>query len=306
MKIIISGATGLVGRALVRSLLADGHAVTKLVRGGSQEFRAPGTSAVRWDPARGEIEAAALEGHDAAVHLAGEPVSEGRWNEEKKRRIRDSRVQGTGLLAEALSSLAAKPRALIAASATGFYGDRGAEMLDEGSAPGGDFLSRVCQEWEGAARPAEAAGIRLAHLRIGVVLSGEGGALPKMLTPFRLGLGGRIGGGGQYMSWVALEDVVSVIRRAVVDETMSGPYNVVAPAPVTNEEFTRTLGRVLNRPTVFAAPAFALRLVYGEMADALLLSGARVYPRRLAEAGYEFARPDLEGALRHALKSAAA
>jgi uncharacterized protein len=306
MKVIISGATGLVGRALVRSLLADGHEVTKLVRGGAQEFRAPGTSAVSWDPARGEIDAAALEGHDAAVHLAGEPVAEGRWTEEKKRRIRDSRVLGTNLLAGALARLAAKPRVLVAASATGFYGDRGAEMLDEESAPGPDFLSRVCQEWEEAARPATAAGIRLVHLRIGVVLSGEGGALPKMLTPFRLGLGGRVGGGGQYMSWIALEDVISIIRRAAADETISGPYNVVAPKPVTNEEFTRTLGRVLNRPTIFAAPAFALRLVFGEMADALLLSGARVYPKRLIEAGYEFAYPELEGALRQALKRAAA
>jgi len=306
MRVIVSGATGLVGRAVVRSLLADGHQVTKLVRGGAQEFRAPGTSAVRWDPARGEIDADALEGHDAAVHLAGEPVSEGRWTEEKKRRIRDSRVKGTYLLAGALARLGAKPRVLVSASATGFYGDRGEERLDEESEPGRDFLSRVCREWEEAALPAAEAGIRLVHLRIGVVLSGEGGALPKMLTPFRLGLGGRIGGGGQYMSWVSLEDVVRVVRRALDDESLSGPLNVVAPQPVTNGEFTRALGRALNRPTVFAAPAFALRLVYGEMADALLLSGARVYPKRLTEAGFEFAHPELEGALRHALKAEAA
>ncbi|HZI18822.1 MAG TPA: TIGR01777 family oxidoreductase [Pyrinomonadaceae bacterium] len=306
MKVIVSGATGLVGRALVRSLLADSHEVTKLVRGGAQEFRAPGTSAVRWDPDKGEIDAAALEGHDAAVHLAGEPVAEGRWTEEKKRRIRDSRVLGTALLADALARLNRSPRVLVAASATGFYGDRGPEKLDEESAPGEDFLSRVCREWEEAARPAAEAGVRLVHLRIGVVLSGEGGALPKMLAPFKLGLGGRIGGGGQYMSWVALEDVVGVARRALEDDSMSGPYNVVAPEPVTNGEFTRALGRVLNRPTVFAAPAFALRLVYGEMADALLLSGARVYPKRLLEAGYEFALPGLEGTLRQALGRAAA
>jgi hypothetical protein len=286
----------------VRSLLAGGHQVTKLVRGGSQEFHAPGTSAVRWDVEEGEIDAGALEGHDAAVHLAGEPVAEGRWNEEKKRRIRDSRVRGTYLLAGALAGLVAKPRVLVSASATGFYGDRGAEKLDEESAPADDFLGRVCQEWEAAARPATEAGIRVVYPRIGVVLSGEGGALLKMVAPFKLGLGGRVGGGGQYMSWVALEDVVGVIRRALEDETMSGPYNLVAPEPITNGDFTRALGRVLNRPTIFAAPAFALRLVYGEMADALLLSGARVYPKRLTAAGYGFAYPDLEGALRHALR----
>jgi uncharacterized protein len=306
MRVVVSGATGLVGRALVKSLLADGHAVTKLVRGAAQEFRAPGTAAVRWDPERGEIDVAALEGHDAVVHLAGEPVAEGKWTAEKKRRIRDSRVRGTRLVAETLARLDAKPKVLAAASAIGFYGDRGGEQLDESSASGADFLSEVSREWESAAKPAAEAGVRVVNLRIGIVLSGEGGALPKMLAPFRLGVGGRVGSGRQYMSWVALEDVVSIIRRALEDETLSGPVNVVAPNPVTNEEFTKTLGRVLNRPTVLPAPAFALRLAFGEMADALLLSGARVYPKKLQEAGFEFAYPDLEAALRRALSESAA
>ena len=301
MKVIVTGSTGLVGRALVRSLLADGHEVTRLVRGGSQAFRAPGTAAVHWEPERGEIDARALEGHDAAVHLAGEPVAEGRWDEEKKRRILESRVKGTRLLASALASLGAKPKALVSASATGFYGDRGAEVLREESASGADFLSEVCREWEKATLAASQAGIRVVHVRIGVVLSGEGGALTKMLTPFKLGLGGKVGSGGQYMSWITLEDLVGVIRRAVEDESLRGPVNAVAPNAVTNEEFTKALGRVLGRPTFFAMPAFAARLAFGEMADALLLSGARVEPARLKEAGHQFKHPELEGALRSVL-----
>jgi uncharacterized protein (TIGR01777 family) len=306
MKVVVSGATGLVGRALVKSLLAEGHTVTKLVRGGAQEFRAPNTTAVRWAPERGQLDAEALEGHDAIVHLAGEPVSEGRWTAEKKRRIIDSRVESTRLLSETLARLIAKPRVLVAASAIGFYGDRGAELLDETSGSGRDFLSEVGRGWEAATEPAGAAGVRVVNLRIGIVLDGQGGALVKMLKPFKLGLGGRIGSGRQYMSWIALEDLISVIRRAILDERLSGPVNAVAPHPVTNEEFTRTLGRVLNRPTVFAVPAFALRLAFGEMADALLLSSARVYPRRLEAIGFEFAYTDLEAALRHALQGEAA
>lgn len=302
MRVIVSGATGLVGRALVNSLLADGHQVTKLVRGGSQEFRAPGTAAVRWDVERGELDAAALEAHDAAVHLAGEPVAEGSWTDEKKRRIRDSRVKGTRLLAETLTRLTAKPRVLVSASAIGFYGDRGDEVLDEESAAGSGFLADVSREWEAAAHPAADAGIRLAHLRIGIVLSRDGGALPQLLRPFKLGVGGRVGSGRQYMSWIALEDVVRIIRRAIEDETLSGPVNVVSPNPVTNEEFTKTLGRVINRPTVLPTPAFALRLIFGEKADALLLSGARVVPGRLERSGFEFAYPQLEAALRHILE----
>jgi len=301
MKVIVTGATGLVGSALARSLLADGHEVTRLVRGGSQGFRAPGTAAVHWNPERGEIDAKELEGHDAAVHLAGESIAEGRWDDEKKRRILESRVKGTRLLAEALAGLSAKPRVLVSASAVGFYGNRGDEVVREESASGSDFLSEVCREWEKATLEASQAGLRVVHVRIGVVLSAEGGALPKMLTPFKLGLGGRVGSGRQYMSWITLEDLVGVIRRAIEDESLRGPVNAVAPRPVTNEEFTKALGGVLGRPTIFPVPAFAARLAFGEMADALLLSGARVEPARLNEAGFEFKSPEIEGALRSVL-----
>jgi uncharacterized protein (TIGR01777 family) len=301
MKVIVTGSTGLVGRALVRSLLSDGHEVTRLVRGDSQAFRAPGTAAARWDPERGEIDAKELEGHDAAVHLAGENVGEGRWDEGKKRRIRESRVKGTTLLAGALAGLSAKPRVLVSASATGFYGDRGAEILREESASGEGFLPEVCREWEKGTLAASQAGIRVVHLRIGVVLAGEGGALRKMLTPFKLGVGGKVGSGSQYMSWITLEDLIAVIRRALEDESLRGPVNAVAPQQVTNEEFTKALGRVLGRPTFFAVPAFAARLAFGETADALLLASARVEPARLKEAGYEFRHPEIEGALRSAL-----
>ena len=301
MKVIVTGSTGLVGRALVRSLLSDGYEVTRLVRGDSQGFRAPGTAAVRWDPERGEIDAQALEGHDAAVHLAGEPIAEGRWDDEKKRRIRESRVKGTSLLAGALAGLSVKPGVLVSASATGYYGDRGAEILREESASGGDFLSEVCREWEKATLRASQAGVRVVHLRTGVVLSGEGGALQKMLTPFKLGLGGKVGSGSQYMSWITLDDLVGVIRRAIEDETLRGPVNAVTPGALTNEEFTNALGRVLGRPTIFAVPAFAARLAFGEVADAVLLAGARVEPARLKEAGFEFQHPEIEGALRSVL-----
>ncbi|MDT5157059.1 MAG: uncharacterized protein QOH51_1416 [Acidobacteriota bacterium] len=301
MKVIVTGATGLVGRALVRSLLADGHEVTRLVRGDAQGFRAPGTTAVHWEPDGGVIDAKELEGHDAAIHLAGEPIADGRWDEEKKQRIRESRVKGTRLLAEALAGLSEKPRTLVSASAIGFYGNRGAEVLREESASGEDFLSEVCREWEKATLAASQAGIRVAHIRIGVVLSAEGGALEKMLKPFKLGLGGRVGSGQQYMSWITLDDLIGVIKHALTDESLRGPINAVAPNPVTNEEFTKALGRVLGRPTFMTVPAFAARLAFGEMADALLLSGARVEPARLREAGFEFKQPEIEGALRQVL-----
>jgi hypothetical protein len=302
MRVIITGSTGLVGRALVRSLLADGHEVTRLVRGASQGFRAPGTAAVHWNPESGEIDARALEGHDAAVHLAGENVGEGRWDDEKKRRILESRVKGTNLLASALAGLSAKPKVLVSASATGYYGDRGEEILREESASGSDFLSEVCREWEKGTLQASQAGVRVVHLRIGVVLDGEGGALQKMLTPFKLGVGGKIGGGSQYMNWITLEDLIGVIRRAVEDESLRGPVNAVAPQQVTNAEFTKALGRALGRPTLFAVPAFAARLAFGEMADALLMASTRVEPARLKEAGFRFKHPEIEGALRSVLK----
>jgi uncharacterized protein (TIGR01777 family) len=302
MKVIITGSGGLVGRALVRSLLADGHSVTRLVRGGTQQFRAPGSAAVEWNPESGTVDAKELEGHDAAVHLAGEPVAEGRWDDEKKRRILESRVKGTRLLAETLARLNEKPRVMVSASAIGFYGDRGAEVMREESASGEGFLSEVCREWEKATLAASQAGIRVVHLRIGFVLSGEGGGLPRMLTPFKMGVGGKVGSGRQYLSWITLEDLVRVIRRAIEDETLRGPVNAVAPGAVTNEEFTKALGHVLGRPTILPVPVFALRLAFGEVADAVMLSSTRVEPARLKEAGFDFKDSEIEGALRHVLQ----
>ena len=302
MKVIITGSGGLVGRALVRSLLADGHSVTRLVRGGAQQFRAPGSAAVEWNPESGTIDAAALEGHDAAVHLAGEPVAEGRWDDEKKRRIMESRAKGTRVLADTLAGLNEKPRVLVSASATGFYGDRGAEVLREESASGEGFLSEVCREWEKGTLAASQAGIRVVHLRIGFVLSAEGGGLPRMLTPFKMGVGGKVGSGRQYISWITLEDLVRVIRRAIEDEHLRGPVNAVAPGAVTNEEFTKALGHVLGRPTFLPVPTFALRLAFGEVADAVMLASTRVEPARLKEAGFDFRSTDIEGALRSVLK----
>ncbi|HEX8474713.1 MAG TPA: TIGR01777 family oxidoreductase [Pyrinomonadaceae bacterium] len=302
MKIIVTGATGLVGSALVPSLLAEGHQVTRLVRGaGSESSRTAGVTDVLWNPAAGTVDAGALEGHDAAVHLAGESVAE-RWTEEKKHRIRESRVAGTRLLAETLGGLVQKPKTLVCASAIGYYGsNRGDELLKEESAAGKDFLAGVCRDWEAAADAARAAGIRTVHLRIGVVLSGEGGALAKMLTPFKMGVGGRIGSGEQYMSWIALDDVVGIIKYALTNETLEGAVNTVAPHPVKNSQFTATLGRVLGRPTIFPMPAFAVRLMFGEMGDALLLGSARVEPSHLRAANYKFAYTELEDALRHAV-----
>lgn len=301
MKVIVTGSGGLVGRALVRSLLADGHSVTRLVRGGAQQFRAPGSAAVEWNPDKGTIDAAALEGHDAAVHLAGEPVAEGRWDDAKKRRIMDSRVKGTRLIAETLAGLREKPRVLVSASAIGFYGDRGAEVMREESASGEGFLSEVCREWEKATLAASQAGVRVVHVRIGFVLDGEGGGLPKMLTPFKLGVGGKVGSGRQYISWITLEDLVRVLRRAIEDESMRGPVNAVAPGAVTNEEFTKALGHVLGRPTLLPVPTFALRLAFGEVADTVMLASTRVEPARLKEAGFDFKHTEVEAALRSVL-----
>jgi uncharacterized protein (TIGR01777 family) len=242
-----------------------------------------------------------LEGLDAVVHLAGENIADGRWTDEKKRRIRESRVQGTRALCEALAQLENKPKVLVCASAIGYYGDRGETLVDENSSAGGGFLSDVCQEWEQATEPARKAGIRVVNLRIGVVLSPKGGALAKMLLPFQMGAGGNLGSGKQYMSFVALDDVVGAIYHALTTESLSGPVNAVAPNPVRNSEFTKALGKVLHRPTIAPVPAFGARLLFGEMADALLLSSTRVAPTRLLESGYKFQCPDIDSALRHVL-----
>lgn len=295
MKILVTGASGLVGTALIPAVKAKGHEVLRLVRSAPNKA----ASEINWNPEQATIDADSLEGIDAAIHLAGENIAEGRWTDEKKSRIRESRVKGTRLLSETLAQLKRKPQTLLSASATGFYGNRGDEVLTEQSASGEDFLSEVCREWELATQPAAQAGIRVANLRFGVILTGKGGALKKMMTPFKLGVGGKIGSGEQYMSWVALEDAVGAILFALETESMRGPINVVAPQPVTNNEFTRTLGRALSRPTIFAVPKFAARLAFGEVADALLLSSARVEPLRLKEAGYKFQYPALEATMHH-------
>jgi uncharacterized protein (TIGR01777 family) len=295
MKISVTGASGLVGTALSPALESAGHEVYRLVRS------APNITAgeINWNPDEGTIDAASLEGMDAVIHLAGENVSEGRWTDEKKRRIRESRSKGTRLLSETLAQLKKKPRTLLSASATGFYGDRGDEVLTEQSASGRDFLAEVCREWELATQPAAQSGIRVANLRFGVILTTRGGALKKMLTPFKLGVGGKIGSGEQYMSWITLDDAVGAILFALETENLRGPINVVSPHAVTNLEFTKTLGRTLSRPTIFSVPSFAARLAFGEVADALLLSSARVEPLRLKEAGYQFKYPQLESAMHH-------
>jgi uncharacterized protein len=297
MNILVTGASGLIGTALVSSLTSHGHEVTRLVRGQPRS----GEKAARWDPMAGTIDASALEGADAAVHLAGESIAE-RWTAAKKVRIRDSRVKGTQLLCETLARLSSPPKVLVSASAIGYYGDRGEEILSEESPPGRGFLSEVCRAWEAATEPAQRQGIRVVQLRMGVVLSPAGGALAKILPPFRMGLGGVLGSGRQYMSWIALDDVVGVIQHAIVTDALQGPTNAAAPRAVTNQEFTKTLGKVLGRPTVMPLPAFAARLMFGEMADELLLASARVQPAKLVASGYTFRYPELEAALRHLLK----
>jgi hypothetical protein len=297
MKILISGATGLIGSALVPLLTTGGHQVTRLVR--SQPN--PGTAEILWHPEAGIVDTQRLEGLDAVVHLAGENIAGGRWTAQQKAKIRDSRVRGTQVLCEALAQLAHPPTVLVCASAVGYYGHRGEEVLREESTPGKGFLAEVCRAWEAATAAAEQKGIRVVHLRFGMVLSTNGGALAKMLLPFRWGLGGPLGSGRQYWSWMALDDAIGALHHALVTDTLQGPVNAVAPHPVTNYEFTKVLGRVLKRPTLFPVPAFAARLVFGEMANDLLLASTRVEPTRLLATGYVFRYPELADALRHLL-----
>lgn len=296
MKIAISGASGLVGQQLANSIREGGGQTLAVTRSAS------GADSLSWNPAKGELDASKLSGVDAFVHLAGENIAEGRWTEAKKRRIRESRVSGTRLVAETLANMTDGPKTLIMASAIGFYGDRGADVCQETDSPGTGFLPDVCVAWEAAAAPAESAGIRVVKLRIGVVLSPKGGALAKMLLPFRLGAGGVIGSGRQYFSWVALDELVRIIQFALNDSSLVGPVNAVSPHPVTNHEYTKTLGKVLGRPTIFPMPVFAARLAFGEMADALLLASTRVVPERLKQAGYAFQFPELEPALQSMLR----
>ena len=302
MHVAISGGSGLVGTALRPYLETAGHTTTPLVR---QKTGAPAPDkGIPWIPEEGLPDLTALEGVDAVVHLAGEPIAEGRWNDDKKARIRKSRVEATRKLAESLASMETPPRTLVVASAIGIYGSRGDEHLSEDSDLGSDFLAEVCKDWESAADPARAAGIRVVHLRFGVILSPKGGALKKMLLPFKLGAGGKLGSGKQYMSWVALDDVIGTIQHALSTEGLEGPVNVTAPNPVTNREYTKTLGRVLWRPTIIPMPGFMARLAFGEVADALLLASQRTVPRVLEHTGYQFRHPELEPALRHMLGKA--
>lgn len=292
--IAVTGASGLVGHALVSALRERGYRVLRLVR------RAPSADdEVAWNPGQGTIDADALRGSSGAIHLAGDNVAEGRWTEAKKARIRDSRILGTTLLANALARLDPRPSTLVSASAIGYYGVRGDEVLDETSTSGTGFLASVCREWEAAAEPALDAGIRVVNARIGVVLASEGGALQKMKTPFLLGIGGRIGDGRQYMSWITLADLVSSLIFCLENEALAGPVNLVSPEPATNADFTKTLGRVLKRPTVLPVPKFALRLGAGaEMADEMLVGGTRVVPAALQAHGFVWEHPTLEPALR--------
>lgn len=293
-SVAVTGASGLVGSVLVPFLRCGGHRVIEIGR----SYATGSADQLRWNPARGELDTTTLEGLDAVVHLAGDNIASGRWSEARKRGILESRVGPTRLLAERVAAMTRKPRVLISASAIGFYGERGAAIVTESDTSGEGFLSDVCRQWEAAVEPAVRAGIRVVTLRVGVVLSARGGALARMLPPFLLGGGGVLGSGRQYMSWISLEDLVALIHHCIVDERLSGPVNAVAPAPVTNRDFTRTLARVVRRPAVVPVPAFALRAAVGEMADALLLSSTRVCSTKLGDAGFEFRDADLETALR--------
>jgi uncharacterized protein len=289
MKIAITGSTGLVGSALVPLVTSAGDDVVRLAR------------PAQWDPTTGTVQDSALNGVDAVVHLAGENIAAGRWTSTRKALIRDSRVKGTRLIAEAAARMEKPPQVLISASAIGYYGDRGSETLREESPSGNGFLPEVCRQWEAATDAATRKGIRVVHLRTGVVLSPKGGALAKMLFPFKLGAGGKIGSGRQYWSWISLNDLCSAIVHCIQATGLHGAVNIVSPSPVTNAEFTKTLGHVLRRPTIFSVPAFAARLAFGEMADALLLASARVEPVKLAATRFVYRHRELESALRELL-----
>jgi uncharacterized protein len=296
MKILISGASGLVGTALIPTLLAKGHSVVRLVR-----QQPKGADEIRWDSDKGFSfgEEHKLEGFDAVIHLAGDNVASGSWTDEKKRSIRESRTKGTKFLVEALKKLKSKPKIVISASAIGFYGNRGDEMLTEESPKGVGFFPDVCDEWENEVREAGAFA-RIVMLRIGVVLAKEGGALEKMLTPFKLGVGGVIGSGKQWMPWITIDDIVGIIHYSL-EKPLRGIYNTTAPNAATNHAFTKALGKALGRPTIFPLPEFAVKMMFGEMGETLLLQGCRVVPKRLQEMGYKFLYPNLDEALNHVL-----
>lgn len=293
MAILVFGGSGLVGTALCVALRHDGvHAVP---------LRAPRAGDAAWEPAATAAQLEALEGADAIVNLSGASIGDGRWTPERKRVLRDSRIDSTRLLVDAMARLRQKPKVFVCASAVGYYGSRGDEELTESSAAGTDFLGGVTHEWEAQAQQAEGSGIRTVMTRFGVILSANGGALPRMLTPFKMGAGGRLGDGKQWMAWVEIQDVVGAIRWIIANPEARGPVNVVSPNPVQNSEFTRVLARVLHRPAIFPAPAFALRMMLGEMADALLLSSQRAKPEKLVAGGFRFRFETLKPALREVL-----
>jgi uncharacterized protein len=294
MRILISGSSGLVGKSLTTVLREEGHTVARLVRPGGMLTAGD----VAWDPMAATMDTAALEGTDAVVHLSGASIAAGRWTPARKAILRSSRIDTTRVLVDSLGNLRAKPSVLVCASATGYYGDRGDEILTESTSTGTDFIALLARDWEAEASRAERMGIRTVILRFGLVLSKDGGALQRMLLPFRLGLGGRFGTGNQWMSWISLEDTVGIVRSVIADARFSGALNVVAPNPVRNSEFTRILAEVLHRPAMFPVPAFALRMILGDMADALLLASQRAVPARLAAMQYPFRFETLEGALR--------
>ncbi|MDE3171247.1 MAG: TIGR01777 family oxidoreductase [Acidobacteriota bacterium] len=298
MRVLISGASGLVGTALSRALSRDGHTIARLVRpgGGTAE------GDVRWDPASGMIDSAALQAVDAVINLAGASIAGRRWTAASKAVLRGSRIDSTRLLVDAIARIPRRPRVLVSASATGYYGDRGDEVLTEASKPGSDFLALLVRDWETEAMRARAAGIRTVMLRFGIILDSKGGALPKMLLPFRIGVGGQMGPGRQWMPWIALADAVQVARAALLDERFEGAFNTVAPNPVRNSEFTRIAAKVLHRPAIFAVPGVALRVMLGEMAKPLLLASARVVPDALTKIRCPFRFPELEPALHEMLR----
>jgi hypothetical protein len=292
MRVLVSGSGGLIGRAVCNRLELDQHIVVGLSRSVAKR-----ESESIWEPIRSGTWEETIGSIDAVVHLAGEPIAGCRWSRTQKQRIYDSRVIGTRQLSEQLAALNTPPKVMIAASATGYYGDRGDELLTEASAPGSGFLSQVCRDWEAATRPAVEAGIRVVNLRIGMVLSDQGGALDRLRPLFRLGLGGRLGSGRQFMSWISIEDLTSVFAETLTDQTITGPVNAVSPGSVTNREFTRSMAHWLRRPAWFAVPAAVLRLVIGEMADEMLLTSARVLPQKLGDKGFSFKYPNLDAAL---------
>jgi uncharacterized protein (TIGR01777 family) len=299
MKIIISGASGLVGTALTGALRSQGHSVLHLVRKRTAEETS--SAEIRWDPLSAQVDVPALEGADAVVHLSGANISDGRWTPARKDILRSSRLDSTRVLVDSLARLRQKPQVFVSASAVGYYGNRGDEILTEATGPGNDFLSLLARDWEGEAIRAAESGIRTVILRFGVILSAEGGALPEMIKPFKFGAGGRLGSGRQWMAWAALPDAIDIIQGSITNPGWNGPFNVVAPEPVRNSEFAEIVGRVLQRPAILPAPAFALRLALGEMADALLLASQRAIPERLLKSGYSFRFAELEAALRTVL-----